>query len=206
MSTLTLFGLVVFIYSVVIHEVSHGLAARSLGDNTAESMGRLTLNPIKHLDLFGSVLLPLFLLFAGTPFVFGYAKPVPYNPLHLRDKKYGPIKVALAGPLSNISIALIFGLLLRFFPESLPVVGLLPQLLSIIVAINLVLAVFNLFPVPPLDGHWVLVTLLPARFHAFRILLYKYAIFWFLAFIILIYPVIYPVIPWLFRQITGLAF
>lgn len=206
MSILTIFGLVVFIYSVVIHEVSHGLAAQALGDDTARLMGRLSLNPIRHLDIFGSVLLPLMLLTLGSPFVFGYAKPVPYNPLHLHDQKYGPIKVALAGPLSNIALAIIFGLVLRFFPDSLPFVGLIPQLFSIIVAVNLVLAVFNLFPVPPLDGHWVLVSLLPARYHGFRLMLYKYSIFWFLAFIVLIYPLVYPLVPYLFRLITGIAF
>ena len=202
---ITLFGLIVFIYSVVIHEVSHGLAAQSLGDNTARDLGRLSLNPIKHIDLFGSIILPLFLLLLGSPFVFGYAKPVPYDPRNLRDQKYGPIKVALAGPASNIVIALVFGLMLRFFPDSFPV-GLIPQLFSIIVALNLILAVFNLFPIPPLDGHWILMTLLPARYHAFKVFLYKYSIFLFLIFIIVIYPLIYPIIPWLFQLITGLSF
>lgn len=205
MTILILFGLAVFIYSVVIHEVSHGLAAQALGDDTAQSLGRLSLNPLKHIDIFGSVILPLLLLFGGSPFVFGYAKPVPYVPANLRDQKYGPIKVALAGPLSNIVIALVFGLMLRFFPEILPAT-IFPQLFSMIVAVNLVLAVFNLFPIPPLDGHWVLVTLLPARFHAFKAFLYRYSIFLFLIFLIFIYPYIYPIIPWLFRLITGLSF
>lgn len=205
MSILTLFGLVVFIYSVVIHEVSHGLAAQAMGDDTAERMGRLSLNPLKHIDMFGSIILPLLLLVAGSPFVFGYAKPVPYDPRNLRDQKYGPIKVAMAGPASNIVIALVFGLMLRFFPEALPAT-LIPQLFAMIVAINLVLAVFNLFPIPPLDGHWVLVTLLPARFYHFKAWLYRYSIFLFLIFLILIYPFVYPVVPWLFHLITGLGF
>lgn len=200
-----LFGLVVFIYSVVIHEVSHGFAAQALGDNTARDLGRLSLNPIKHIDIFGSIILPLILYIFGSPFVFGYAKPVPYNPSNLRDQRYGPIKVAMAGPASNIAIALAFGLTLRFFSGVIPA-WLDPQYFGIIVAINLVLAVFNLFPIPPLDGHWVLVTLLSARYHRFRIFLYKYSIFLFLIFIVVIYPFIYPVIPWLFRLITGLAF
>ena len=113
--------------------------------------------------------------------------------------------MALAGPAANIVLALAFGMALRFFPESLPA-GVIPQLFSVIVAINLVLAVFNLFPVPPLDGHWVLVTLLPHRYQAFRTFLYKYSIFLFLFFIVFIYPFIFPVIPWLFRLITGLSF
>ncbi len=206
MSILALFGFVVFIYSVVIHEVSHGFAAQALGDDTARVMGRLSLNPFKHIDLFGSIILPLLLfLIPGNPFVFGYAKPVPYEPRNLRDQKYGPIKVALAGPAANLVLALAFGLTLRFFPDSLPV-GLMPQLFSMIVAINLVLAVFNLFPVPPLDGHWVLVTLLPQRYHAFKTFLYKYSVFLFVLFIIFVYPLIFPVIPWLFRLITGVSF
>jgi len=204
-ATILLFGFVVFIYSVVIHEVSHGFAAQALGDDTAQMMGRLSLNPLKHIDMFGSIILPLLLWLAGSPFLFGYAKPVPYNPRNLRDQKYGPIKVALAGPVSNISVAVIFGLMLRFFPDILPAT-IIPQLFALIVAINLVLAVFNLIPIPPLDGHWVLMTLLPARFNNFKSFLYRYSIFFFLIFIILFYPIIFPAVPWLFHLITGLNF
>jgi Zn-dependent protease len=202
MSIYTVFSLVVFIYSVVIHEVSHGLAAQSLGDDTAKNLGRLSLNPLKHIDIFGSIILPIILLIttAGS-FAFGYAKPVPYNPNNLRDQKYGPIKVAMAGPASNILIALIFGLVLRFFANQLGsgVTG----LFEAIVYINLILAVFNLIPIPPLDGHWVLVTLLPARFEGFRVFLYRYGIFLFLFFLIFIYPLIFPIIPWIERLIVG---
>ncbi len=107
----SIFQLVVLIFSVVVHEVAHGAIAESLGDNTARRMGRLTLNPFKHLDLFGSLLLPLFLFYAtGHRFVFGYAKPVPYDPRNLRDQRYGPAKVALAGPATNIALALLAGL------------------------------------------------------------------------------------------------
>ncbi len=206
MGLLTIFTLVVFIYSVVIHEVSHGLAAQALGDDTAKNMGRLTLNPIKHLDLFGSVILPLLLfLIPGNPFVFGYAKPVPYDPRNLRDQKYGPIKVAMAGPASNILVALIFGFILRFGGGFI-VGDLIIQLFATIVAINLVLAIFNLMPIPPLDGHWVLVTLLPRSYDYIRVFLYRYGIFLFVFFLVFIYPLIFPVIPWLFKIITGLTF
>lgn len=203
MTITIIFGFIVFIYSVVIHEVSHGLAAQSMGDDTAQSMGRLTLNPLKHIDVFGSIILPLVLVLAGSPFIFGYAKPVPYDPSKLNDQKYGPIKVAMAGPAANIILALVFGLMLRFFPSFLPAT-IIPQLFALVVAINLVLAVFNLFPVPPLDGHWVLVTLLPARYHAFKTLLYRYSIFIFLIFLIFLYPLVYPIVPWLYHIITGL--
>ncbi|HVZ11100.1 MAG TPA: site-2 protease family protein [Candidatus Paceibacterota bacterium] len=203
---LTIFSLVVFIYSVVIHEVSHGLAADSMGDKTARVLGRLSLNPLKHLDIFGSVVLPILLYVAsGGGLVFGYAKPVPYNPHNLNDQKYGPIKVALAGPAANILIALVFGLVLRFFNDFFAGM-LIPNLFATIVGINLILAIFNLFPIPPLDGHWVLVTLLPARFQAFRDFLYRYSIFLFIFFIIFIYPYIFPLVPWLFHLITGLSF
>lgn len=206
MTLLGIFSFIVFIYSVVIHEVSHGLAAERLGDNTAKALGRLSLNPIKHIDLFGSVLLPLFLLMIpGNPFVFGYAKPVPYNPDNLRDRKYGPLKVAVAGPLSNIALALAFGFVLRSFPDFMPATF-MPELFGMIVLINLVLAIFNLFPIPPLDGHWILMTLLPARLNALKDFMYRYSIFLFLVFIIAIYPLIFPVVPWLFRLITGLSF
>jgi Zn-dependent protease len=202
MSIYTIFALIVFIYSVVIHEVSHGLAAQALGDDTAKNLGRLSLNPLRHIDMFGSVILPIaLLLLSGGGFAFGYAKPVPYNPLNLRDQKYGPIKVAMAGPASNILIALVFGLALRFFGNSL---GLnVTGLFEGIVFINLILAIFNLFPIPPLDGHWVLVTLLPARYDGFRVFLYRYGIFLFVFFLLFIYPLIFPVIPWLERLIVG---
>src|SRR3989344_9534003 len=104
---LPIFYIVVILYSVTIHEVSHGLMANSLGDSTAKDLGRLSLNPIKHMDLFGSVLLPFF-LFVTTGFAFGYAKPVPYNPENLNDRRYGPAKVAIAGPVSNFILALLF--------------------------------------------------------------------------------------------------
>src|SRR3989338_292736 len=96
------FTIVVIVFSIVLHEVSHGAVANSLGDPTAKQLGRLTLNPIKHIDLFGSIILPVSMaLLSGGAFIFGYAKPVPYNPLNLNDRHWGPAKVALAGPLTN---------------------------------------------------------------------------------------------------------
>ncbi len=193
----------VFIYSVVIHEISHGAIANALGDDTAKNLGRLTLNPLKHLDMFGSILLPLFLLIIRSPFVFGYAKPVPYNPLNLRDQKYGPAKVAFAGPAANLSLAVLFGLVLRFLPASFGV-STLPNLLGFVVQINLLLAVFNLMPIPPLDGHWLLLTFLPARFVAFKSFLVRYGLIIFVAFLFFIFPLIYGYLIYpLFRVIVG---
>lgn len=200
---LALFQLLVLIYSVVIHEVSHGLMADSLGDSTAKNMGRLTLNPLKHLDLFGSVLLPFLLFIARSPFIIGYAKPVPYNPQNLSDKKYGPAKVALAGPASNIVLALIFGLSLRLMPDVFTS-SLIPELFSFIILLNLVLAIFNLFPIPPLDGHWLLMTFLPARCDALKIFLYRYSLPLLFVFIIFIFPLIFPLVSILYKLITGI--
>ena len=103
----------ILIFSVVIHEVSHGLAAYWLGDSTAKYAGRLTLNPLSHMDLWGSFLIPLLLLFSGSGIIFGWAKPVPYNPYNLRNQKWGPVLVGLAGPFSNVLLALVAGVVLR---------------------------------------------------------------------------------------------
>ncbi|MFA5925974.1 MAG: site-2 protease family protein [Parcubacteria group bacterium] len=157
---------IVFIYSVIIHEVSHGLAALWLGDPTAKYMGRLTLNPISHVDPIGSILVPLITFFAGG-FIFGWAKPVPYNPYNLRDQKYGPALVGAAGPVSNILIALVFGFVLRVFlvtgQVSVSESGVIFSVFSYAILINVLLAFFNLIPFPPLDGSKLLFAILPIR-------------------------------------------
>jgi len=146
--------------SVVIHEVAHGYAAYAQGDITAAVSGRLTLNPVKHVDPVGSILVPGILLLMGAPFLIGWAKPVPFNPYNLRDQKWGHMWVALAGPASNILLAVVFALGLRFVPMlNENAVG----LIGFVVLINLVLALFNLVPIPPLDGSKVLFALLPVR-------------------------------------------
>ena len=198
---ITVFWIVALLYSVVIHEVSHGAVAYSLGDPTAKNLGRLTLNPLKHLDMFGSVMLPLISFFLGG-FIFGYAKPVPYNPLNLSDRKYGPAKVAIAGPASNIFLAVLFGITLRFLPDIFSS-SLVPELLGIVVMLNLFLAVFNLFPIPPLDGHWLLLTFLPARFTEVRTFLYKYGLLLLFVFLFFIFPLLMPLLRGLFRLLTG---
>lgn len=200
----TLFWIVALLYSVVIHEVSHGAVAYSLGDPTAKNLGRLTLNPLKHLDMFGSILLPFISFFMGG-FIIGYAKPVPYDPLNLRDRKYGSAKVGMAGPAANIALALLFGLTLRFLPDIFSS-SLIPELLSIVVILNLFLAIFNLFPIPPLDGHWLLMTFLPARFTAVRIFLYRYSFVLLLILVFFIFPLLRTFIMALFRLITGIGF
>ncbi|PIR42047.1 MAG: site-2 protease family protein [Candidatus Yanofskybacteria bacterium CG10_big_fil_rev_8_21_14_0_10_37_15] len=201
---LPIFQIIVLLFSVVIHEVSHGLMANSLGDPTAKNLGRLTLNPIKHLDAFGSVILPLFLFFVRSPFIVGYAKPVPYIPENLRDKKYGPAKVAIAGPASNLFLAFLFGITLRFLPDIF-ISPLVPQLLSFIIILNLVLAIFNLFPIPPLDGHWLLMTFLPSRFIRIRRFMYQYSLILLIIFLLYFFPLIFPIVGWMYKIFTGLS-
>ncbi len=157
---LIIFQFVVLIFSVMIHEISHGFVAEKLGDSTARMAGRLTLNPLKHIDPFGSILLPLILFITHSPVVLGWAKPVPYNPYNLhKDFKYGPLKVALAGPISNLLILLILGLIARFGFAFLS-----PNLIALfgfIAYLNAILAIFNLVPIPPLDGSKILPLIFP---------------------------------------------
>lgn len=197
---ITIFSLVILLFSVIIHELAHGYIAQSLGDPTAKYAGRLTLNPIVHLDIFGSILLPLLLYFTHAGFLVGWAKPVPINPYNFRDQKWGSLKVAIAGPLSNISLAVVFGLIIRFIP--LP--DSLLTLFSFIVQINLMLALFNLIPIPPLDGHWILFTVIPDGFTKVKIFLQQYGIF------ILLFLLFFGALGWLglvveyvFHFITG---
>lgn len=208
MPVLLVFQLIILLFSVMIHEISHGLMAFRLGDPTAKLAGRLTLNPLKHLDPVGSFLLP-FLLYtlSGGSFMFGYAKPVPYNPNFLKDPKRGGGLIALAGPTSNILLALIFGMLSRilfaihpaFLPEALV------ALLDLVVVMNLVLAVFNLVPIPPLDGSKVLFAFLPDTPSVWRAqaFLERYGMFFLIAFMFYGFGLIVPIISVLFRLITG---
>ena len=201
---LTVFTLIVLLFSIVIHEIAHGSVAYYLGDPTAKHAGRLTINPLKHLDPFGSVILPLLLLLVtfGRGPIFGWAKPVPINPYNFRDKKWGNLKVALAGPGSNLAIALCFGFLLRFF--NLPLQFL--NLLSIIVILNLLLGIFNLIPIPPLDGSHILFSLLPAQTFKIQKIFFRYGIFILILFIFLIFPLIFPLIFIIYRIIVGKPF
>lgn len=201
-----IFHITILLFSVVIHEVSHGLMALRLGDETAKLAGRLTLNPIKHLDPLGSVIVPILVyISSGGSFLFGWAKPVPYNPLALhKDYKYGPLKVAIAGPASNLILALIFGLIIRFGSGLMPEVT--TSLIAYIVLINLVLFVFNLIPIPPLDGSKILTLFLTPR-QAMKLQSLGMGNILFLILIIfLISGIIWPIVGLLFSLITGMRF
>ncbi|MBI2338176.1 site-2 protease family protein [Candidatus Daviesbacteria bacterium] len=155
-------SIIILLFSVIIHEVMHGLVALKFGDHTAEQAGRLTLNPIPHIDLFGTILLPALLIFTGSPILFGWAKPVPVNPLNFSNLRKGELLVAAAGIAANFSLAIAAAVIfhiLNALPQTFP--ALLGSLLRFTVLINLVLGIFNLFPIPPLDGSKVLLSQLP---------------------------------------------
>ena len=160
----------VLLFSVVLHEYAHGWMAKREGDETAYMLGRLTLNPIPHIDLFGSILLPLMLVLMRSSFLIGWAKPVPVNPRNYRNYRSGDIRVSLAGIVVNLLLALCATVLLivlvnlqRFVPGMSPILEILARMAQYGVLINLVLAFFNLIPIPPLDGSHVMYHLLPPR-------------------------------------------
>ena len=165
----SVFSLIVLFFSIVIHEIAHGSVAYYLGDNTAKNAGRLTINPLVHLDLFGTIILPLMLFLSGLP-VFGWAKPVPVNPYNFNDQKWGDLKVAIAGPSANLLIGTIFSLMIRFFSLSERLIS----FFTIIAIYNFALAIFNLIPVPPLDGSHILFTFLSDKFFKLKVMLRQY--------------------------------
>jgi Zn-dependent protease len=196
------FHIAVLIMSVVIHEVAHGYAASALGDETARYQGRLTLNPIKHLDPVGSLLVPLLSYQLGG-FILGWAKPVPYNPYNLRPGRWSEALVAAAGPASNLFLALVFGLVIRLAAS-----GVSPAFLEIttaIVFINIVLALFNLIPVPPLDGSKLLFALFPENLSHFRTFYERYGLVLLLFIVFFVGRLILPLVLAIFTLITGIG-
>ena len=193
------FFFLIIVPSAIIHEYMHGAVAHYFGDPTAKYAGRLTLNPLAHIDLFGTILMPLILMLAsGGSFMFAYAKPVPVNPLLLRSKFAG-VLVAAAGPLANFATAAIIGLLTRWLP-----VTPFSSILALIVYANVLLGVFNLVPIPPLDGAKVLYPLLPRAADNFRFFMEQYG-FWILLFFIfgVGFRWLLPIILSLFRFFAG---
>ena len=155
-----IFGIVILLFSIVVHEYAHGWMAFRCGDPTAKYAGRLTLNPLPHIDIMGSILLPLFLFMSRSPVLFGWAKPVPVNPVNFNNPSIDNIKVAGAGPLSNIILAVLFtasGILSLFFVHSIQIF----TIFQFGIQINLILALFNLIPLSPLDGSHILEYYIP---------------------------------------------
>jgi Zn-dependent protease len=203
---LQIFAFLVLIFSIVIHEFSHGWMADQLGDPTARYMGRLTLNPIAHIDLWGSIIVPLFLFLTNAGFIIGWAKPVPYNPYNLRDQKRGPAMVALAGPGANLLIASIFGILIRVLTAYDPIAYAdTVNLFIVIVSYNILLAIFNLVPLPPLDGSKILDYFLPPSLHSVMETLEKNYFLFLIIFILFGFQLILPIIYFLFGVITGIS-
>lgn len=174
--------------AVILHEVAHGYVALRLGDPTAKYAGRLTLNPIKHIDLFGTIIIPLVLYISNAGFMFGWAKPVPVNYYNLRGR-YGPVLVALAGPATNFALAIIFGLLTRLASPDTA----LPYLLSTLTLINAILMLFNLIPLPPLDGSKVLYLFLDRRPDIIQILEH-YSLYIFMILLVIGQPLLQSIV------------
>jgi Zn-dependent protease len=181
-----IFILIVLFFSIVIHEIAHGSCALLLGDDTAKREGRLTLNPIAHIDPIGTIFLPLALLILtfGRGPIFGWAKPVPINPLNFRDRKWGIVKVSLAGPATNLLIAILFSFLARFkLPQ--PTI----EFFEIISVYNFAWAFFNLLPFPPLDGFHILYQILPESLFPLKFFLLQYG------FLILLFIIFFGLAP-----------
>jgi len=188
------FILVILIFSAILHEVAHGFVAEKLGDPTARLAGRLTLNPRKHIDPFMSIFLPLLLIISGSPVIFGAAKPVPVDPFNLKEGRKDIALVSLAGPLTNVVLAIITAFLIKaiyFFvnvpSENIKLAVFVLFVLHLIVKLNLLLAIFNLIPIPPLDGSKVFSLILPEK--EARVYLSISGIGIFILFFLLLFPI-----------------
>lgn len=194
-----LFYFLIIIPSAILHEYAHGAVADWLGDPTARYAGRLSLDPRKHVDLWGTILLPLILsIGSGGRFFFAYAKPVPYNPYNLRNQRWGPVAVAFAGPMTNFLLAFAFAILIRYLPTNT-----LTIFFAIIAYSNITLGVFNLVPIPPLDGSKLLFALLPNQAASLHRVLDQYGIILLLVFIFFFSSILIPIIEVIFRFMTG---
>jgi Zn-dependent protease len=202
--------IIILIFSVVIHEMAHGYAANWLGDPTARLAGRLTANPIPHLDPMMSVILPGLLLVTGSPILFGVAKPVPYNPYNFTNQKWGEAIVAVAGPASNVAIAIVFAVLIRS-AELLQLSDTFVTLAFQVIILNIFLAFFNLVPIPPLDGSKILPKFLPfglaMKYEQVRRMLEQNIALGFglviLVFVVFLAQPLYLLTVWLARNLTG---
>ncbi len=184
--------LVMVFFSVVCHEIAHGYTAFKLGDPTASRMGRLSFNPIVHIDLFGTIILPAILILTKSPFLFAWAKPVPVNPAYFRDPKKGMMLVAMAGPATNLAIAIILSVLLHIVGGVLP--AFFTKTIAYVSLINIMLMVFNLIPIPPLDGSRIVARFLKGKalWHYMKLERYGMFIVFGLLFLGVISSILYP--------------
>jgi Zn-dependent protease len=194
-----IFQIVILGFSVILHELAHGYAANYFGDPTARLEGRLTLNPISHIDPFGSIILPALMTMIPGGIILGWAKPVPYNPYNLKGR-FAETVVTGAGIMTNLLLAVAFGLILRFFENSLP--SGFSMIATYIVLINLVLAVFNSLPIPPLDGSKVLASLLPFQYGRWVHKMEQYGFIVLIIFVYLAWQILTPLITFLFWLIV----
>lgn len=182
--------IVILVYSAILHEIAHGFAAYRLGDPTAKLLGRLTLDPRPHIDPIMSIALPLILILSGSPVIFGAAKPVPVDGFNLRDGRKDIAIVSLAGPATNFLIAAISALLIKLLlilPLDPSIAAIINWLLSMVVRINLLLGIFNLIPIPPLDGSKVFSLLLPDKEAAAYLSIGSIGVF--ILFFLLMFPI-----------------
>lgn len=202
---LSIFYFLVLIISIIVHEVAHGIAAEREGDPTARMLGRITLNPLKHIDWFGSVLLPLVLILSKAGFVVGWAKPVPYNPANLRRGNKSVAIVSIAGIVVNLSIAIVFGLAIRTAIALNLTSQAFFDISSIVVLVNIVLALFNAIPIAPLDGFRFLQAVLPFRFERTMRFIEQYSLPLLLVFLFFGWKFVAPLAFKLFTLLTGIS-
>jgi Zn-dependent protease len=205
----TIFYVLILILSVMVHEVAHGFMAYKEGDPTAKLAGRLTLNPLKHIDPMGTIIIPLLLAITNAGFMFGWAKPVPYNPNNFRNRRRGTLLVASAGIIMNLIIAVVFSLIIRMLPGmtflSASAAQSFMDVSVSIVLLNVLLAIFNLMPIPPLDGSRIIFSLLPSRFFKYEAWLERYSLAFVIIFIIFGWKLILPLVFSVFTLLTGIA-
>jgi Zn-dependent protease len=202
---ISIFYFLVLIFSIIVHEVAHGLAAEREGDPTARHLGRITLNPLKHIDWFGSVILPLLLIISNAGFVVGWAKPVPYNPDQLKHGNKSIAIVSIAGIVVNLGVAVFFGLLIRGLVAIGHTDPATIDIASIIVVVNIVLALFNAIPLAPLDGFRFLSAVLPWRAQPFMRQVEQFSLPLLLLFIVFGWKVVAPLAFNLYTLLTGIA-
>ncbi|MBP6911936.1 MAG: site-2 protease family protein [Candidatus Pacebacteria bacterium] len=199
------FFILILITSVVIHEVAHGYVAYRYGDLTAQMAGRLTMNPLKHIDIVGSIIVPITLLLVNAGFLVGWAKPVPINDRNFTKRKEGLFAVSIAGICANFIIAIFFAIVLRvsinfgFYNESFE------YIVSIIIFLNIILGFFNLIPIPPLDGSKILLSLLPGDTRKIEYFFDRYGIVLLIFFIIFVWDKFIPIVLWIYTILTGMS-